>query len=75
MAINMKPVRLRYVLAAALLLLTAVAVLLSAPWFEAAIVFFPALMLFLGNDRRIFRAGVSRSEQQIICRFVPGRSR
>ncbi len=62
---------LRYGIAALLLLLTAVAVLRGGRWYETAILAIPALIIVIGSGRRIYRPAVSRSGDQIVCRYIP----
>jgi hypothetical protein len=62
---------LRYAFGTALLLLSVVAVLSGARWYGVAFVFIPALMFVVGNSRRILRAAVARSDDEIVCRYIP----
>ncbi|AFS16802.1 MULTISPECIES: hypothetical protein [Mycobacterium] len=61
---------LRYIFGAALLLLAAVATSVGVQWYLSLIAFCAALMFILGR-RRIFRAGVTRAGDEIICRYIP----
>lgn len=61
---------LRYTFGAALLLLAAVAASVGVRWYLSLIAFCAALMFILGR-RRIFRPGVTRAGDEIICRYIP----
>lgn len=62
--------RLRYTFGAALFLLAAVAMSVGVQWYLSLIAFCAALMFILGR-RRIFRPGVTRAGEEIICRYIP----
>ncbi|WP_406817376.1 hypothetical protein [Mycobacterium sp. M23085] len=61
---------LRYTFGAALCVVTVVAARAGVHWYLCLFGFCLALMLILGR-RRIFRAGVNRSADEIVCRYVP----
>jgi hypothetical protein len=61
---------LRYVLGGAVCLLTVVAARTGLQWYWAVVVFCAAVALTLGR-RRIFRAGVTRTADEIVCRYIP----
>lgn len=64
------PTILRYIVGAALLIVTAVATAAGAHWYLTLIGFCSALIFILGK-RRIFRPGVYRADDAIVCRYVP----
>jgi len=61
---------LRYAFGGAMLLLAGIGVLIGAPWYLSLIVAVAASGIIIGR-RRIFRSGVSRSGDEIVCRYVP----
>lgn len=61
---------LRYTLGGALCLLVLVAALNGFPWYFAVLLL-PVAMLLVFGRRRMFRAGVSRTEGDITCRYIP----
>lgn len=63
--------KLRYVLSAALCSWTVWLALTGFSWYGCVIVFCGAVMIGYGPRRVIFRVGVERSGDQIICRYVP----
>lgn len=64
------PQRLRYTIGAAAFVLAAVATSVGVQWYLSLITFCAALMFILGR-RRIFRPGVARKGDEIICRYIP----
>lgn len=62
---------LRYVFGGALLVMTMVAAQQGLDWHASVIVACAALVVIFGGDRRIFRTGVSRSGNEIVCRYQP----
>jgi hypothetical protein len=60
----------RYTVGCALCLLTVVARLAGLQWYWSLVVFCVAFLIILGR-RRIFRAGVSRRADEIVCRYIP----
>lgn len=61
---------LRYIFGGTLCLLTVVAARTGLPWYWAVVMFCVAFLLILGR-RRIFRAGVSRTADELVCRYIP----
>jgi hypothetical protein len=61
---------LRYAFGGALCLVAGVNVLIGSPWYLSLGVAATGGIILAGQ-RRIFRAGVSRSEDEIVCRYVP----
>lgn len=61
---------LRYTFGAVLCLLTVVAMWAGAQWYWSVAGLCGAFVIILGR-RRIFRAGVRRTANEIVCRFVP----
>ncbi|KAA8956416.1 hypothetical protein [Mycobacterium sp.] len=61
---------LRYTFAAVLLLFAVVALRAGGQWYWSLIGFCTVGIIVVGQ-RRIFRAGVSRSGDEIVCRYVP----
>src|SRR5690625_417078 len=61
---------LRYTFAAALLLLMPVAMRAGLQWYWSVVNLCTALTIVYGH-RRIFRPGVSRTADEVICRYVP----
>ncbi|MHC1406247.1 hypothetical protein ACYJ3A_16720, partial [Mycobacterium avium subsp. paratuberculosis] len=61
---------LRYAFGVALLLVTVVATSAGVRWYLSLIGFCTALLFVLGR-RRIFRPGVNRSGNEIVCRYLP----
>jgi hypothetical protein len=61
---------LRYALGGALCLLTAVAARAGLQWYWSLVIFCVAVLIILGR-RRIFRAGVTRTADEIVCRYIP----
>lgn len=61
---------LRYAFGGALCLLAGINVLIGSPWYLSLGVAVTGGIILIGQ-RRIFRAGVSRSGNEIICRYVP----
>lgn len=61
---------LRYAFASTLGLLTAAAALTGLQWYWCAIAGCTAVILILGK-RRIFRPGITRTSEEIVCRYVP----
>ncbi|GFG98102.1 hypothetical protein [Mycobacterium timonense] len=61
---------LRNIFGAALFLLAAVAMSVGVQWYLSLIALCAALMFILGR-RRIFRPGVTRAGDEIICRYIP----
>ncbi|GAB4934599.1 hypothetical protein MAHJHV61_41080 [Mycobacterium avium subsp. hominissuis] len=61
---------LRYAFGVALLLVTVVATSAGVQWYLSLIGFCTALLFVLGR-RRIFRPGVNRSGNEIVCRYLP----
>lgn len=62
--------RLRYAIGTALFLLTLLAARTGLPWYWALTMVCVACMLILGR-RRIFRPGVTRTTNEIVCRYIP----
>jgi hypothetical protein len=60
----------RYTFGGALLLLAGINVLIGSPWYLPVIVAVTAGIILVGQ-RRIFRAAVSRSGDEIVCRYIP----
>lgn len=62
---------LRYTLGGALCLLAAINVLIGSPWYlplgAAAI----GVGIIIGSGRRLLGGGVGRSEEGIVCRYIP----
>lgn len=61
---------LRYSFAVGLCLLTVVAARAGLPWYWSVAVLCGALVIILGR-RRIFRPAVTRTPNEIVCRYVP----
>ncbi|BCO36857.1 hypothetical protein BMW24_011020 [Mycobacterium heckeshornense] len=61
---------LRYSFGGALCLLAGINVLIGSAWYLCLIVAVTGSIIVVGQ-RRIFRAGVSRSGDQIVCRYIP----
>jgi hypothetical protein len=61
---------LRYAFAGFLLLFTVVATLTGVPWYWSLIGACTVSLLILGR-RRIFRPGVTRTADEIVCRYIP----
>lgn len=61
---------LRYIVGGTLCLLTVVATRAGLPWYWSLVCFCLVFLFVLGR-RRIFRAGVSRSADEIECRYIP----
>jgi hypothetical protein len=61
---------LRYTFGAVLFLLSAVVLAVGAQWYLSLSVFCTASIIVLGG-RRIFRAGITRAADEIVCRYVP----
>ena len=60
----------RYVAAAAVCLFAGAALTAGGQWYWSLIGFCLAFFIILGR-RRIFRAGVSRKSDEIVCRYLP----
>jgi hypothetical protein len=61
---------LRYTFGGALCLLVGINVLVGSPWYLCLIGAVIVGMIILGQ-RRIFRPGLSRSGDEIVCRYIP----
>lgn len=61
---------LRYAFGGAMCLMAVVAMSVGVQWYLSLIAFCTALIFILGR-RRIFRPGVNRSEDEIVCRYLP----
>ncbi|PXX13194.1 hypothetical protein [Mycolicibacterium moriokaense] len=61
---------LRYIVGGTLCLLTVVATWAGLQWYWSLVGFCVAFLFILGR-RRIFRAGISRSADEIECRYIP----
>jgi hypothetical protein len=61
---------LRYAIGGAVCLLTVVAALAGLQWYWSVVVFCTGFVLTLGR-RRIFRPGISRTADEIVCRYIP----
>jgi hypothetical protein len=60
----------RYVVGGVLGLIAAVAVRAGAPWYVDLGVLATAVIFVVGR-RRIFRPGITRTDDEIVCRYVP----
>src|SRR5579884_2229622 len=61
---------LRYVFGGALCLLAGINALVKSPWYLCLGIAVTGGIIVVGQ-RRIFRAAVSRSGNEIVCRYVP----
>jgi hypothetical protein len=61
---------LRYAFGLAVCLLTVVAARAGLQWYWTVVVLCAAVMIILGR-RRIFRASVARTHDEIVCRYIP----
>jgi hypothetical protein len=61
---------LRYTFGGAMCLLAVVASLTGLQWYWALVMFCVAFLILLGR-RRIFRASVSRTVDDVVCRYIP----
>lgn len=61
---------LRYAFGGALCLLAGINVLIGSPWYLCLGIAVTGGIILVGQ-RRIFRAAVSRSGNEIICRYIP----
>ncbi|OBH71043.1 hypothetical protein A5684_21905 [Mycobacterium intracellulare] len=61
---------LRYTFGGTLCLLTVVAAQAGLQWYWSVVVLCGAILIVLGR-RRIFRAGVTRTHDEIVCHYVP----
>ncbi|MDR3664359.1 MAG: hypothetical protein P4L86_28915 [Mycobacterium sp.] len=62
---------LRYILGAGACLLAGINVLIGSAWYISFIIGVAGVGLIYGSGRRTFRAGVSRTGDQIVCRYIP----
>jgi hypothetical protein len=61
---------LQYTFGGALCLLVGINVLIGSPWYLSLGVGATAVIMILGR-RRIFRPGVTRTNSEIVCRYIP----
>jgi hypothetical protein len=62
---------LRYAFGGALCLLAVGETLTGAPWYWCLIGVCTVFLIILGSRRRIFRPGVTRTSDEIVCRYLP----
>jgi hypothetical protein len=74
MTVNQAKIRrgpaLRYIAGALLCLLTLVATRVGLQWYWSVTILGGAFFIILGR-RRIFRPGVTRRSDDIVCRYIP----